>query len=118
MTGSSSDGVPSDQDALAGASADGWDVHRRRALYRASHRGTKEMDILLGRYAAGRLAVMDASAFAQFEQLISLQDPDLQRWLMEPGQLPPTQFAGLIDEIRAFHGVGPASAPTVTADGR
>ena len=30
---------------------DDLEMRRRRAAYRASHRGTKEMDIILGRYA-------------------------------------------------------------------
>ena len=36
-------------------------IRRRRAAYRASHRGTKEMDLILGRYAVARLPDMTAA---------------------------------------------------------
>ncbi len=53
-------------------------MRRRRALYRAQHRGTKEMDHLLGRFAEARLAEMDDAALGLFETLLALPDPDLQ----------------------------------------
>ena len=34
-----------------GFSMDGLEIRRKRAFYRASHRGTKELDIMLGRFA-------------------------------------------------------------------
>ena len=36
-------------------------MRRRRALYRATHRGSKEMDFLLGRFAEQTLDGMNAS---------------------------------------------------------
>ncbi len=38
---------------------DGLEIRRKRALYRANHRGTKELDLILGRYASERLPAMD-----------------------------------------------------------
>ena len=78
-------------------------VRRKKALYRAEHRGTKEMDWLLGRYAAAKLGGMDAPALAHFEQLIAISDVDLYAWIIEPAALVDTAFEGLIEEIRAFH---------------
>ena len=37
---------------------DDIEIRRRRAAYRACHRGTKEMDVVLGRFAQARLAAM------------------------------------------------------------
>ena len=59
------------------------DIRRRRAAFRASHRGTKEMDLMMGRYADARLAGMDEAALAHFEALIEEPDPLLQRWLLD-----------------------------------
>jgi antitoxin CptB len=79
------------------------DLRRRRAAYRAAHRGTKEMDWLLGRFADARLAGMVDPALASFEQLLALADPELQDWLMN-GTLPrSSQLHGLVEEIRDFH---------------
>ena len=88
---------------------DTLDTRRRRALYRASHRGTKEMDWLLGRFGAGRVAQMSDADLAEFEAFITLPDPDLNDWIIEPASNPETAFAGLIAAIRAFHGLDEAS---------
>lgn len=85
------------------------DMRRRRAAYRAAHRGTKEMDWLLGRYAEAHLDGMDAAALSEFEALMELPEPDLQRWLMAGDVDHPSQASGIIERIRAFHGLG---APT------
>ena len=43
-------------------------MRRRRALWRATHRGSKEMDFLLGRYAEQTLDGMNAAEIAVFER--------------------------------------------------
>ncbi len=79
------------------------DVRRRRAAYRANHRGTKEMDWLLGRFAAARLEDMNDPALAEFEDLLAAPDPELQVWIMDTSSIPDDRHAGLIRELRAFH---------------
>ena len=76
---------------------------RRRALYRAAHRGTKEMDWLLGKFADAHVAGMDEVELQQFEMLLSVADPDLQQWILEPASCAKSDFAGLIGQLRAFH---------------
>ncbi|MDO9382924.1 MAG: succinate dehydrogenase assembly factor 2 [Hyphomicrobiaceae bacterium] len=81
------------------------DVRRRRAAWRAAHRGTKEMDVLLGRYAVDALPAMEDAALARFEQFLALPDPDLQKWLLNPDGSAQTDFADLVTQVRAFHGL-------------
>ncbi len=82
------------------------ELRRRRAAYRAAHRGTKEMDWLLGRYASDRLPDMRDPDLAEFEILLALPDPDLQVWLMTGEGFQTSEFAGLIGRIRTFHKLG------------
>jgi antitoxin CptB len=84
---------------------DDIDSRRRRAAYRASHRGTKEMDWVLGRYAEAELGAMSADALALFEQLLMLPDPDLSDMILPPHTPAPAEFADLIASVRAFHGL-------------
>ncbi len=79
------------------------DVRRRRAAYRAAHRGTKEMDWLLGKYASARLEGMSEAELAEFEDLLAAPDPDLQLWIMDPTAIPDDRYAALINTLRAFH---------------
>jgi len=74
---------------------------RRRVQYRASHRGTKEMDILLGRFADAALDRMTAGEMVLFEQLLALPDPQIDHWI-RTGE-PPDIYADLIHRIRDFH---------------
>ena len=88
------------------------EVRRRRARYRANYRGTKEMDWLLGKFADARLPEMPDDRLTTFEQFLALADPELQVWLMDsvgevPVAPPDPKFAELIDEVRAFHDMGP-----------
>lgn len=85
------------------AGPDDLELRRKRALYRAQHRGTKEMDWLLGRFAEAKLAEMDAAALTHFEQLISVTDVDLHAWIIKPDALIDTAFEQWIYDIRAFH---------------
>ncbi len=79
------------------------DARRRRAGFRANHRGTKEMDWLLGKFADAKLAGMSDLDLALFEKLIQLPDPDLQTWILEPAPMAGTEFAALLAELRTFH---------------
>ncbi|MFN3743345.1 MAG: succinate dehydrogenase assembly factor 2 [Hyphomicrobiaceae bacterium] len=82
------------------------DTRRRRALYRAQHRGTKEMDFMLGRYAEARLAGMAPADLTAFEELLALPDPELQGWLMHGRPFEASTLADLLRDIQAFHGIG------------
>ncbi len=81
------------------------DQRRRRAAYRASHRGTKEMDWLLGRYAEAHLPAMAEDELERLERLLALPDPDLQSWIMAGTVQAENDLSGLVVEIRAFHGL-------------
>jgi antitoxin CptB len=86
--------------------SDDIDSRRRRAAYRANHRGTKEMDWILGRYADAVLAGMSAETLALFERLLTLPDPDLRDMILPPQTEAPAEFAELIAAVRSFHGLG------------
>lgn len=81
------------------------ETRRKRAAYRAAHRGTKEMDHLMGRYADAHLPSMDEAALTRFEELLAIPDPELQTWLLAPSMPEGTAFEFLIADMRRFHGL-------------
>lgn len=81
----------------------GLESRRRRAAYRATHRGTREMDWLLGRFAGARLQTMKDDELTLFERLLTIADPELQAWILRPEIVTGSEFAGLIGELRRFH---------------
>ena len=82
---------------------DGLEIRRKRALYRANHRGTKELDLILGRYANDRVPGMDEERLTAFEQFLALPDPEIGRWIQ--GLSVPEGVAALVDDMRAFLGL-------------
>ncbi len=75
-------------------------IRRKRVLYRAQHRGTQEMDILIGGYVADHLETLDASMLDRIEALMDHEETDLQAWLMGQRGLPEDADSDLIDDIR------------------
>ena len=80
-------------------------VRRRQLSYRASHRGTREMDFLLGRFAAARLPGWGVRELAQFEALISEADPDIGFWIFVAPEAAPEGHRELVAQLRHFHGL-------------
>lgn len=89
------------------ASDEDIERRRRRAAYRAAHRGTKEMDWLMGRFAEARIAGMSDADLGRFERLLSLPDPELQRWILEARGDPAHELGDLVLALRRFHGLAP-----------
>lgn len=83
-------------------------MRRRRALWRATHRGSKEMDFLLGRFAERALDAMNASEIAVFERLIEVPDPKIESCVLEGHSLGERDLDELIVRLRRFHGLEPA----------
>jgi antitoxin CptB len=74
---------------------------RRRLLFKASHRGTRENDFLLGGFAERNLTAMDAATLAAFDALLDLPDPDLFDWLVRGAPIPPAHDSPLLRRILA-----------------
>jgi antitoxin CptB len=72
--------------ADANASASALDPRRKRALFRAWHRGTREMDLVMGRFADREIRTMSDDDLAAFEHLLDLPEPDVFGWVT--GQVP------------------------------
>jgi antitoxin CptB len=85
--------------------ADDLEIRRRRAAYRACHRGTKEMDIVIGRYATARLAGMSEGELSLFERLLALPDPVLSDWFSHGAAVDDAEFATLVSDLRRYHGL-------------
>ena len=82
-------------------SSDGLDDRRKRLLFRCWHRGTREMDLILGRFADAEIATLGDDELAQLEHLIEVPDPDLYAALTGDKPLAPEYASVLFDRIKA-----------------
>jgi antitoxin CptB len=76
------------------------DARRRRLLYRATHRGTYENDILLGGFVQRNIAAMCESDLAALEEVLELPDNDLADWLTGRSDIPVDMDTPLLRRIR------------------
>ena len=79
------------------------DIRRRKILFRAWHRGTREMDLLMGRFADAALTGMSEAELDELERLIEVPDPDLFRWVMGEADAPADYDSSVFRKLRAFH---------------
>ena len=57
-------------------------VLRRRLLFQSRHRGTKELDLILGPFAERNLANFGSVELRQYAELLAEPDPDIYAWLV------------------------------------
>ena len=82
--------------------AESIEVRRKRLRFRSWHRGTREMDLLLGSFADARLATFSEAQLARFEVLLELSDPDLFAWIVGREAVPPAYDNDVMNLIRNF----------------
>lgn len=85
--------------------SDQLDLRRKRASYRAHHRGTKEMDWLISKYADRYLPDMIDPDLSLFEEFLKQPDPEVQNWIMGSQTTADSRFTELVDKLKCFHGL-------------
>jgi antitoxin CptB len=84
-------------------STDGMDPRRKKILFRAWHRGMREMDLIMGRFAEDRLQAMSDGELDVFEQLIEVPDRDLLAWITGREPTPANYDSVVFQALKAFH---------------
>lgn len=80
------------------------DTRLKRLKMRSWRRGTREMDLILGPFADGELATMDAASLDAYERLLDENDQDLYPWItarLSGGTAGPDAHAAMLDVIAA-----------------
>ncbi|MGC5779646.1 succinate dehydrogenase assembly factor 2 [Methylobacterium sp. NFXW15] len=79
------------------------DPRRRRTLFRAWHRGIREMDLIMGRFADAEIGNLSESELDEFEALIEVPDRDLFKWLTGEAETPSNYDTAVWRRLRDFH---------------
>lgn len=75
----------------------------KRALFRASHRGMQETDLLLGGFAKHHLAHFSDDQLARFEALLEEGDNDLFDWITGRQPVPAAHDDELMKLLQDFN---------------
>ena len=84
-------------------SSDGLDLRRRKLLFRSWHRGMREMDLIMGRFADSTLAALNDAELTEFERLIEVPDRELLAWVTGELNVPEGFDTALFRRLRDFH---------------
>jgi antitoxin CptB len=82
-------------------SSDGLDPRRKRLLFRCWHRGTREMDLILGRFADAEIGNLSEAELTELEHLLEVPDPDLYAAITGDKVLPASVAGALFARIKA-----------------
>ncbi|WP_229677842.1 FAD assembly factor SdhE [Caldovatus sediminis] len=77
------------------------DARRRRLLFRARHRGTKEADLLIGGFVARCIATLSDSELDELEAVLEHPDVDLADWLSGRRPVPADRDSPMLRRMAA-----------------
>ncbi|HEY3912612.1 MAG TPA: succinate dehydrogenase assembly factor 2 [Stellaceae bacterium] len=78
------------------------DLRRKRLLFRSWHRGTRESDLILGRFADAYLSGFDHAQLDRYEALLECADADLYDWVARRAAPPPTHDHDVMRLLLAY----------------
>jgi len=79
------------------------EVRRRKLRFRSWHRGTREMDLIMGRFADAWLERLGDAELNDYERLVEVADPDLYDWIIGGHPVPQDYDTPILRRLRAFH---------------
>lgn len=81
-------------------SPDSLDARRRRILFRATHRGTYENDLLVGGFVRARIILFTDAELDALEEVMELPDAELADWLTGRRPIPAEVDTPMLRSIR------------------
>jgi len=90
----------------SGISSEGLNERRRRLLFRAWHRGIREMDFVLGRFADDNIKTLTDTELDEVEGWLEIPDQQIFAWVSEAETVPAEIDTPLFRRLREFRGEG------------
>ena len=84
-------------------SSEGLDARRRRVLFRSWHRGIREMDLVLGRFADAEIDALSDEELTVYEALMEVPDRDLLKWVTGEAKVPANYDTSVFARVKAFN---------------
>lgn len=79
--------------------------YHKKLLFRAWHRGTREADLLMGRFAEAHMALWSEEEASLFGALLEESDPDIYDWVTARTPLPDSNLRPLLEKMIEFYRV-------------
>jgi antitoxin CptB len=77
---------------------------QKKLLFRAWHRGTREADLMMGRFAQDHIGQCDEAQLDIFEDFLDESDADIFDWVTGRLALPDLPCRAFLEQMQAFYG--------------
>lgn len=77
-------------------------ARRRMLIFRADHRGFKEMDLFMGQFARAHVPTMTEAQLEEFEAILHMEDQEVYSWITGQGTPPKEAWSGTLDLVLSF----------------
>tara|TARA_B100000408_G_scaffold126826_1_gene109410 strand:- start:52 stop:306 length:255 start_codon:yes stop_codon:yes gene_type:complete len=78
------------------------EILKKQIIYRSSHRGTKEMDLLLGNFVKQNIDKFTNSELRDLEKLMEIEDAIIQKWYFEKSNEKLISFNKVTEMLKEF----------------
>src|SRR6202035_1857627 len=85
------------------------EIRRKRLLFRSWHRGTRESDLILGRFADAHLAGFAEAQLDRYEALLDCADADIFDWVSGRTAPPPEHDHDVTRLLLAYRNTAPTT---------
>lgn len=82
---------------------DNISIKRKQLLFRSWHRGTREIDLLLGKFADAHVPGFGEADLADYDRFLNNSDPDIYNWLTGQEPVPPAEETPVVRVLLAFY---------------
>ena len=78
------------------------EILKKQIIYRSSHRGFKEMDMLLGSFVKKYINILNESDLLDLQNLLLLEDEILYKWYFEKKENKSIKKTKVSDMLKGF----------------
>jgi antitoxin CptB len=84
-------------------SSAGLGLRQRKILFRSWHRGLREVDLIMGRFADAAIGDLTEVEISEFERLMEVPDPEFLTWVTGEVPVPPSHDTPFFRRLRDFN---------------
>lgn len=85
------------------AAEDNITIKRKQLIFRSWHRGTREIDLMLGRFADAKLPGFDMGQLMLYDRFLNNSDPDIFNWITGAEPVPPAEDNAVMRMLLEFY---------------
>lgn len=75
---------------------------KKKLIFRSWHRGTREMDLIMGTFAEVHVPSFTDTELAAYEEVLLENDPDVYDWYIGAKQVPANRMNSVLEKLLAF----------------